>query len=156
MRSRAQIDEFVLLAIRERLGRPDLVDTIPSSDEPRLQEIKAQISVHRANVMRAQSDYDDKIIKGHDLKRGRDKEEAKIAALEQERRRLTVNVDLGGVLDATDPVKAFDNADLMIKRRVVDFFMTVTLHPHPRGRKNFDRETVAITPKTMPGATPLS
>lgn len=156
MRSRAQIDEFVLLAIRERLGRPDLVDTIPSSDEPRLQEIKAQISVHRANVMRAQSDYDDKIIKGHDLKRGRDKEEAKIAALEQERRRLTVNVDLEGVLDATDPVKAFDNADLMIKRRVVDFFMTVTLHPHPRGRKNFDRETVAITPKTMPGATPLS
>lgn len=42
---------------------------------------------------------------------------------------MTATVNLGGVLDAKDPVMAFDNADLMIKRRVIDFFCTVRLYP---------------------------
>lgn len=52
------------------------------------------------------------------------------------------------MLDAADPVAAFDEADLMIKRRVIDFFATVRLFPHPRGKKTFDPETVQITPKS--------
>lgn len=36
----------------------------------------------------------------------------------------------------------------MIKRRVIDFFATVRLYPHPRGKKKFDPETVQITPKS--------
>lgn len=63
------------------------------------------------------------------LKRVRDREDTAIAALEAERRSLTATVNLGGVLDAKDPVMAFDNADLMIKRRVIDFFCTVRLYP---------------------------
>ncbi|WP_431794917.1 hypothetical protein [Micrococcus luteus] len=62
-------------------------------------------------------------------------------------------VDLGGVLDAKDPAKAFDDADLMTKRRVIDFFMTVTLHPHPRGKKTLDSAAVEIVPKSQPGLT---
>lgn len=153
MRSRAQIDDFVLDVVRERLGRPDLVDTIPSPDEPRIQAIKAQIGIHQARIKRAQSDYDNDFIQGFDLKRNREAEIAKIDRLEQERRSLTVTVDLGGVLDAKDPAKAFDDADLMIKSRVIDFFMTVTLHPHPRGKKAFDPATVQIVPKSQPGLT---
>ncbi|MNW69074.1 hypothetical protein D3C74_479980 [compost metagenome] len=56
------------------------------------------------------------------------------------------------MLDAKDPVEAFDDADLMIKRRVIDFFMTITLHPHPRGKKTFDPATVQITPRMLPGS----
>lgn len=154
MRSREQIDQFVLAVVRERLGRHDLVDTIPSPDEPRIQAIKAQIGIHEARVKRAQSDYDEELIVGHDLKRIREGEVAKIAALEKERSSLTVTGDLGGVLDAKDPAKAFDDANLMIKRRVVDFFMTISLHPHPRGRKTFDPATVEIIPRSRPGLTP--
>lgn len=154
MRSREQIDQFVLAIIRERLRRPDLIDTIPSPDEPRIQAVKAQIGTHEARIKRAQSDYNDELIEGYDLKRIREGELAKIERLEQERRSLTVTVDLGGVLDARDPVKAFDDADLMIKRRVIDFFCTVTLHPHPRGRKTFDPETVQVVPRAVPGSTP--
>lgn len=62
-------------------------------------------------------------------------------------------VDLGGVLDAKDPAKAFDDADLMTKRRVIDFCMTVTLHPHPRGKKTLDSAAVEIVPKSQPGLT---
>ena len=141
-RSHSHVEPWVLKIIRARLARPDLADAIPTGDEPRLQAIRAQIGTHQARVKRAQHDYDQEIIEGYDLKRIRDRENTAIAALEAERRSLTATVDLGGVLDAKDPVTAFDNADLMIKRRVIDFFCTVRLYPHPRGRKTFDPETV--------------
>lgn len=147
MRSRAQIDDFVLHIVRERLSRPDLAGLIPSADEPRLKAIEAQIGVHEAKIKRAQRDYDAEIIEGYDLKRTRDRENAEIVKLELERRSLTVSVELGGVLDAKDPVAAFDDADLMVKRRVIDFLVEVRLHPHPRGKKTFDPETVQVTPK---------
>lgn len=153
MRSREQIDQFVLAVIRERLARPDLIDSIPSLDEPRLSALAAQVAIHEGKIKRAQRDYDNDTIEGFDLKRIRDRETAEIAKLEQERRSLTVSIDLGGVLDAKDPAKAFDDADLMIKRRVIDFFMTVTLHPHPRGKKAFDPATVQVVPKSQPGLT---
>ena len=147
-RSHSHVDPWVLKTIRARLALPDLAAIVPTGNEPRVEEIKAQIGVHQGNIKRAQLDYDQQFIEGYDLKRLRDKESAKIAELEAERRSLTATTDLGGVLDAKDPVEAFDQADLMIKRRVIDFFCTVRLYPHPRGRKTFDPDTVVITPKS--------
>lgn len=147
VRSREQVDAWVLRVVRERLARPDLADSIPTTDEPKVQAIEAEIATREARIKRAQHDYDAEIIEGYDLKRIRDRENTAIAALQQERRALSVTLDLGGVLDVTDPVAAFDAADLMIKRRVIDFLCEVTLHPHPRGRKTFDPSTVEITPK---------
>lgn len=42
---------------------------------------------------------------------------------------------IGANLVSTDPLKVFDDADLMKKRQVIDFFCTVRLYPHPRGRR---------------------
>ncbi|WPB91129.1 recombinase family protein [Streptomyces malaysiensis] len=148
MRSREQIDDWVLRIIRERLSRPDLRDVMPDQDDPRIAEIDEQIAQHKGKVKRAESDYDAEIIEGFDLKRIRDRENARIDALEAERRKLTATVGLSPVLDAKDPVRAFEDADLAIKRRVIDFFVEVRLYPHPRGRKTFDPETVKVTPKT--------
>lgn len=150
MRSREQIDAWVLRIVRERLARPDLVDSIPAVDEPRMRAIAAQVSAHEGRIKRAQRDYDDGVIEGIDLKRIRDRENTAIATLYDERRALTASTDLGGVLDAQNPVAAFDAADVMIKRRVIDFFCTVTLHPHPRGRKTFDPQSVQVVPKSLP------
>lgn len=147
-RTREHVDDWVLEIVRARLARPDLADTIPSGDEPRLQAIQSEIGTRQAKIKRAQSDYDAEVIEGFDLKRVRDRENAAITALEAERRALTATTDLGGVLDAKDPVVAFDDADLMIKRRVIDFFCEVRLYPHPRGKKTFNPETVKVTPKT--------
>lgn len=146
-RSHSHVDPWVLKIIRARLARPDLVDAIPTQDGPRLQAIAAEISSRQARILRAQSDYDEMLIEGFDLKRIRDRENTAIAALEAERRSLTATTDLGGVLDAKDPVAAFDAADLMVKRRVIDFLCTVRLYPHPRGKKTFDPETVKVVPK---------
>ncbi|PUB29634.1 DNA invertase Pin-like site-specific DNA recombinase [Promicromonospora sp. AC04] len=149
MRSRSQVDAWVLTVVRARLARPDLADTLPTRDEPRLKRIDAQIDLHKGKIARAQYDYDNEIIEGFDLKRVREREKTFITALETERDKLVIGSDLGPVLRSSDPVMAFDAADLMIKRRIVDFFCTVRLHPHPRGKKNFDPATVEITPKAL-------
>lgn len=149
MRSRELIDDWVLRLVRERLSRPDLADAIPTGDEPRLQAIAAEIGTRQGRIKRAQAEWDDDIIEGFDLKRIRDRENAAIASLEAERRSLTATTDLGGVLDAKDPVQAFDDADLMLKRRVIDFFCTVRLYPHPRGSKTFNPATVEVVPKLL-------
>lgn len=69
MQSKEQIENFVLAVVRERLGRPDLIGSIPSLDEPRLRAIKADIGFHQTKIKRAQSDYDNELIEGHDLSR---------------------------------------------------------------------------------------
>lgn len=144
MRSRAQIDAFVIAAIRARLARPDLADLLPSRNEPRVNEIKSEIGTHRARVARAQRDYDAELIEGRDLKRIRDREESVINALEAERLRLTAGAAAGSVLSAKSPAEAFESADLGAKRSVVEALCTVRLLPHRRGVKTFNPESVLI------------
>lgn len=135
MRSRDQVDEWVLKIVRARLARPDLRDAIPSQDEPQLKAIAAQIAVHQGELKRAWNDYQKNYLEGWEYRIKKDAENTAITALEAELKKLTATTDLGGVLDAKNPVKAFDDADLMVKRRIIDFFCTVRLYPHPRGKK---------------------
>lgn len=145
MRSREQIEKYVLTTVRARLGQPDLADLLPGRDEPRLAELKEQIDRQRGKVLRAQRDYDDEVIEGRDLKRIRQKAEAEIATLEAERTKLTATDSASGVLNADDPVAAFDAGDLGVQRSVIDALCSVELHPHPRGKKTFNPDTVTIT-----------
>lgn len=149
MRSRHQVDDWVLRAIRARLARPDVRDVMPNHDAPRLKEIQALIKKHEGKIIRAQHDYDAEIIEGFDLKRIRKRENAFIDALKKESQSLTAGNDISSILRSPNPVKAFDDADLMIKRRVIDFFAEVRLFSHPRGKKTFNPNTVQILPKTL-------
>jgi site-specific DNA recombinase len=143
-RSREQIDVFVTHAIRARLSRRDLVDLLPSRDEPRLEAIKVELGAHRARISRAQRDYDAEVIEGKDLKRVRDREEMAIAVLDAERVRLSASASAGAVLGSTEPAAAFEAADLAAKRSVIDALCDVVLHSHPRGVRTFNPSSVEI------------
>ncbi|HMS48858.1 recombinase family protein [Candidatus Microthrix sp.] len=145
MRSREQVDRFVLDTVRDRLAKPDLQNLLPANDEPRLKAIKNEISTQRGKVARAQRDYDDEVIEGKDLKRIRERAEAEITKLDVERARLTASSATSQTLNAADPVAAFDAADLGVQRDVIDILVEVRLYPHPRGVKEFNPATVAIT-----------
>lgn len=147
MRSRTQIDAYVIETVRARLARPDLRNLIPSRDEPRMRAIAAEIEQHRGRITRAQADYDEEIIEARDLKRVRAKAEATITLLEAERVTLAAGASTSPVLGAEDLMAAFDNADLATRRAVIDALCEVHLGPHPRGRRPFDPDTVRITPK---------
>lgn len=60
---------------------------------------------------------------------------------------MSAGSDIAALLQSKDSVAAFNDADLMMKRKAINFLCEVRLHPHPRGRKTFDRETVKVTPK---------
>lgn len=145
MRSREQIDDFVVETVRRRLRLPDLHDLLPSADEPRLREIKAEIDEHRARIHRAQRDYDSELIEGLDLKRIRDRENAAIDTLEVDRLRLSLGMSHNSVLEAPDRVAAFDAGDLALRRQVIDILCEVHLYPHRRGVKEFNPDSLTVT-----------
>lgn len=148
MRAREQVDRFVIEVIRRRLALSDLHDLLPEQDEPRLNEIKEEISVHRAQIVRAERDYDsdneDERISARMLNRITTDRETKIAALESERLALSSASALNSVLSAEKPREAFDQADLAMRRSVIDVLCEVKLLSHPRGHKTFDPSTVII------------
>jgi hypothetical protein len=144
MRSREQIDDFVVETVRRRLRLPDLHDLLPSADEPRMREIKKEIDEHRARIHRAQRDYDSELIEGLDLKRIRDRENATIDTLEVERLRLTVADSANAVFGSPNPLGAFDAGDLGLRRSTIDGLCRVRLFPHPRGIKTFNSDSVSI------------
>lgn len=145
MRSRDQVDDFVVAVIRERLRLPDLQDLLPSADEPRMRELKVEIEEHRARIHRAQRDYDSELIEGFDLKRIRVRENAAIDTLEVERLRLSLGMAHNSVLGASDPTSTFDTGDLALRRQAIDILCEVHLFPHPRGVKAFNPDSLAIT-----------
>lgn len=148
MRSREQIDDFVVETVRRRLRLPDLHDLLPSADGPRLREIKAEIDEHRARIHRAQRDYDNELIEGLDLKRIRDRENAAIDTLEIDRARLSLGMTHNSVLEAPDREGAFDAGDLALRRQAIEILCEVHLFPHPRGIKAFNPDSLAITWRT--------
>lgn len=95
-------------------------------DEPRLIAIQAEIEERQGEILRAPTDYDTWIIEGFDLKRVCDEQKLAIAGLEIERLRLSIGSELDVVLGARKAVKAFDGVDLAVKRRIIDFFCTVS------------------------------
>ena len=135
--------------IRRRLALPDLNDLLPGADEPRLKEIKAEIGVHRARIARAERDYDsddeDVRISARVLNRITDDRETKIRALEAERAKLSSGSTMSAVFGAKDPAQAFDDGDLATRRSTIEVLCEVQLHPHPRGKKGFNPDSVTIT-----------
>lgn len=144
MRSREQIDAFVVELVRRRLALPDLQNLLPTADEPRMREIKEEINEHRAKILRAQRDYDDETIQGLDLKRIRDRENAAIDTLEVERKSLSRGSSANNVVATKNPVATFDAADLATRRSTIDLLCEVRLYPHPRGVKAFNMDSVGI------------
>jgi site-specific DNA recombinase len=144
VRNKDQIDEHVEALIRARLARPDAIKFLAKKDVPRLKEISTLISELRGNILRAQKDYDDKIIEGFDLKRVRDTALAEIEKLEIEKTKLAAADINKTILMANKPVEAFDNADLATKRAFINSICKVTLLHGKPGRHGFDYKTVPI------------
>lgn len=144
MRTSSHVDEFVREVIAKRLERDDAADLLPGRDDPELAHISEQLDQHRGRIRRAENDYAAEIIEGTDLKRIRDAERASIAQLESQRARLTAGDRVSEVLTADDLAEVFRNADLGTQRSTIDALVTVTLLPHPRGKRGFDPDSVVM------------
>lgn len=146
VRSGAAIDDYVTRSISKRLSRKDVKKKVPvPAGGSETTGIEAAISEQRADILRAQSDYDARVIEGRDLKRVRDAAEARIQELEAQKMLQGRGSVLAPILGVADPGEAFREASLDARRQVIDTLVTVNLLPQPRGRKGFDEDSVVIT-----------
>ncbi|WP_409074606.1 recombinase family protein [Micromonospora chalcea] len=145
MRSRPQVDEFVITLVRARLARPDLGDLLPQVDNEEVARLNAEIGRLEGRVRRIEEDYDAELIDGRRYKVATEKASAELAAARAARARLTAPGAASGVLAADDPVAAFDAAPLMIRRAVIEALCVVRLASAPRGRKTFDPWTLGAS-----------
>lgn len=144
MRSRDQIDRFVLRVIQLRLDRPDAINLLVTDNSETVKALRADIEVQRGKIRRAKADYQAELIDGPFFKEIKDTAEAEIARLDSQRLALADNPALERLLRAPQPGLAFVAADLATQRQAIGGIAQVRLYPHPRGRKNFDRETVKV------------
>lgn len=144
LRSRAQVDTYVLAVVRARLGRADLADLLPTASDADVAAIDEELTELRAKLSRVQADYDAELIEARDLKRARDRYQPRIDKLDADRARVTGASVLLDTTGYTSPVEAFDDAELAVQRRVIDTICQVRLRRGVRGTKKFNPESVSI------------
>lgn len=138
------VDKFVLATVKARLARPDLKDLLfrPEDNSERLREIREEIKSINGRIAQTERDYDEDLIDARTRKRKLDKLEAKKASLEGERLELSAGTVSSEVIDAPDPVAAFEAlTDPRQIANVIDTLCVVTVHPHERGKR--------VTPESL-------
>jgi hypothetical protein len=56
MRSRSQVDSYVLNVVHERLSRPDLANLLPTTDESEAAQLHEEIERQRGRILRARAE----------------------------------------------------------------------------------------------------
>lgn len=145
-RSGTAVDPFVEAVVAERLCRPDVAGLLATpADGQRSSELHEQAGRLRDRLATVEGDYDAGLIDGRRLAAATEKIGAELAAVEVERAVLVAGNGPASVLTAPDPAAAFLAASLMTRRATVDFLMSVTLRPTPRGSRTFHPESIEIT-----------
>lgn len=145
LRSIAPVDRFVLAVLRERLARPDLADVLTAPEDGKARELTAEITRLRARLKKIEADYDAGLIDGRRYKIATEKVTSQLDAARNAQARQAAGSGVAGTVLAPDPVAAFGAAPLGIKRAVLAFFLTVRLHPAPRGC-HFSEDSCEILP----------
>lgn len=149
------VDNFVLAAIRKRLARPNLKNLLyePEDHSKRLSEIRDEMKALQGRIAQTEHDYDEDLIDAKTRKRKIGKLENEIDHLQEERMQLQTGDLSASILNAPDPVEAFDNlTDPRQIGQIIDLLCTVTVHPHQRGKRITEQsliEEVKIEWKTI-------
>lgn len=134
----AQIDDFVTKVIRARLARSDLKSLLYAATDntSRLKEIQDAVSNLQARIMQTEHDYDEDLIDARTRNRKMTKLKSETLRLEDERKSLLPHNSASDIVNAPDPVKAFDAlTDPAQISQVIDALCVVTLRHHARGRR---------------------
>lgn len=142
-RTRAQVDDYVMAVVTERLSRADAAQLLARPDAE-LAPLTARASQLRDQLAAADADYDAGYIDGVRYAARTRRIRAELETVERAMRGHQTGTALGEVLGAPDPAMAFRSGSLMAKRVVVDALCEIRLRRGQRGSKTFDPETVLI------------
>jgi site-specific DNA recombinase len=135
-------DEIVVGSLRGMLAQIGTISLNESSENP---ELDARVVELRGRLATIEADYDSGFIDGRRYAAASEKVGAELSGVERERRGKTGKAAAGSVMNAADPVEAFDGASLAVRRAVVEAVMNVILiKRRNHGGGHFDPETVRI------------
>ncbi len=145
-RARGPVDSYVTSVIAARLALPDM-DGLLSVSSTAHAPLLDDITRLRARLARNDEDYDAGLIDGKRYKAARDRGEAELRQAQEALAHARSGDALVTLAGAPDPAQAFLDAPLVTQRAVVDFLAVVALRKGTRYSREFDPETVVITPK---------
>lgn len=145
-RHQERVDFMVEEAVRELLGRPDAA-LLLTRDMADVAPLMVEADAIKTKIARAQRDYDDEKIDADDLRRVKQRRSAELAEVERKIAAATRRSRLAQLANTVDPVAAYDDAEVDMKREVIDALMTVVLLPGKPGRVPFDPVTVLLIPQ---------
>ncbi|QTK32343.1 recombinase family protein [Kocuria rhizophila] len=141
-RSMGLVDAVVEGAVLGRLQRPDVLETLPTMDPKRGDDLRSQAATLEAKLSEAADLFTAGTITGEQLSR--------ITAgvrpqLERTRAQLAdlTPASAAAAIAGEDAVARWEDATLLVKREIVDTLMTVTILPAGPGRGR-DPESVEI------------
>lgn len=143
VRTMGPIDEVVVSAIVDRLRKPDMLarmsTPLDEAEDARLAGVIADARAHLSNI---ENDYDEGIIDGKRYAAAHERTSLKLQAALEARAALAGGDALGRLATAPDPGQAFLDADLDLRRSIVDACMFVLIKPGRQGARGFDRTDV--------------
>lgn len=139
------VDRIVLGVVAGRLAE---IGDIPlnTGADPELDKLAADL---RGRLTAIEADYDAGFIDGRRFAVATEKVQAELEEVERQRRGRVGSAALASVLNVKDPVEAFNNAPLGVRRTVVEALLSVRLMAREKGHPSgvFDPETVKIEVK---------
>jgi len=144
-RSGRPVDDYVLRQVRAVLAREDLRDLlVRPADQAQMAQLTARRNDLQARISRKNADYDADLIDGTRHRSAVDQAEAELDLVGREEAKL-LSATPDPILTADDPLAKFDAEKSVERRRaVIDFLVTVTLKPVPRGSHHFNEASVDV------------
>jgi DNA invertase Pin-like site-specific DNA recombinase len=141
-----RVDELVQAVVAERIrtAGAEIAARMNTTTTPDWADELKSLRDRRAAT---EADYDNDLIDGKRYKVKMERIAAEMEQLQARTARTSNNAALAEIMAADNPPRAFLDASLMIRRAVVDALVKVEVHRAPRGRKEFDRSSVEVTPK---------
>ena len=149
-RSGTQVDALVEGVALHLLSDPRLPQYLakPGSDR-RISELTSAITAFRDRLAAIEADYDAGLIDGRRFATACEKVRSQLVDAEREQVKLLTSAGPASVINADDPRSAFSAAPLMIRQKVIDALMEVTLFKQARGRRELDPRSVEVRPRTL-------
>ena len=144
VRSIADVDEWVISLVVERLSRPDAVDLLVNRNRPDLAELRARAAALRARQDEVAAQLTDLNIPVAKVKASAADIAAQLAEIERKMLDANNTRAFDGLIGVADVRARFDALDLDRRRTVISALLTVTILPGQPPRGAFRTDLVPV------------
>jgi site-specific DNA recombinase len=139
------IDNYVMLAVSERLRKGDVVQALAGENRSvDVAGLRTEAATLREKMIQWGFDYDDGTLTKPQLRANNQRTEARLAEIEGELADVGRGHQLAEIINAADPGQAFLDASLAVQRATLAAVCTVTVLPNPGRRWTPMNQTLRI------------